>query len=205
MLLKKPLSLLSAACFIGCSVALYVYAGLGGDSITVFEEGIHTAFSVTMGMASYIYAAATFMVALLIGRKHLSILSVFYSLICGPSIDLFCSLLSPLQAFNGSIFVRIIILGFAILFTAISCSILIVNDFGMNALDATVVSISEKTKTEYSVVRTITDGLLMLSGYLMGGTVGLGTIPAVLLTGTVISQCCKILRKWIKNELRTAS
>ncbi len=52
MLLKKPLSLLSAACFIGCSVALYVYAGLGGDSITVFEEGIHTAFSVTMGMAS---------------------------------------------------------------------------------------------------------------------------------------------------------
>lgn len=199
MLLKKPLSLLSAACFIGCSVALYVYAGLGGDSITVFEEGIHTAFPVTMGMASYIYAAATFMVALLIGRKHLSILSVFYSLICGPSIDLFCSLLSPLQAFNGSIFVRIIILGFAILFTAVSCSILIVNDFGMNALDATVVSISEKTKTEYSIVRTITDGLLMFSGYLMGGTVSLGTIPAVLLTGTIIDRCCTMLRKWIKK------
>ena len=33
MFVKKLLSLLSAACFIGCSVALYVYAGLGGDSI----------------------------------------------------------------------------------------------------------------------------------------------------------------------------
>lgn len=197
MFVKKLLSLLSAACFIGCSVALYVYAGLGGDSITVFEEGIHTAFSVSLGMSSYIYAAVTFTLALLIGRKHLSIISIFYSLICGPSIDLFCGLLSPLQALSDSMIVRIIMLCFAILFTAISCSILIVSDFGMNTLDATVVSLSEKTKTKYSTVRTITDGLLMLSGYLMGGTVGLGTIPAVLLTGTVIDRCCTVLRKWI--------
>ena len=197
MFVKKLLSLLSAACFIGCSVALYVYAGLGGDSITVFEEGIHTAFSVSLGMSSYIYAATTFTIALLFGRKHLSILSVLYSLICGPSIDLFCGLLSPLQALSDSMIVRIIMLCFAILFTAISCSILIVSDFGMNALDATVVSLSEKTNTKYSTVRTITDGLLMLSGYLMGGTVGLGTIPAVLLTGTVIDRCCTVLRKWI--------
>ena len=168
-----------------------------GDSITVFEEGIHTAFSVSLGMSSYIYAATTFTIALLFGRKHLSILSVLYSLICGPSIDLFCGLLSPLQALSDSMIVRIIMLCFAILFTAISCSILIVSDFGMNALDATVVSLSEKTKTKYSTVRTITDGLLMLSGYLMGGTVGLGTIPAVLLTGTVIDRCCTVLRKWI--------
>lgn len=197
MFVKKLLSLLSAVCFIGCSVALYVYAGLGGDSITVFEEGIHTAFSVSLGMSSYIYAAVTFTLALLIGRKHLSIISIFYSLICGPSIDLFCGLLSPLQALSDSMIVRIIMLCFAILFTAISCSILIVSDFGMNTLDATVVSLSEKTKTKYSTVRTITDGLLMLSGYLMGGTVGLGTIPAVLLTGTVIDRCCTVLRKWI--------
>ena len=205
MLIKRLIPLLTSACFIGCSVALYVYAALGGDSITIFEQGLHSAFSVSMGLSSYIYAALTFPLALLIGRKHLSILSVVYSLICGPSIDIFCGLLSPLQSFTDSMAVRIIMQGFAILFTAISCSILIVNDFGMNALDATVVSISEKTKTEYSIVRTIADGVLMFTGYLMGGAVGLGTIPAVLLTGTVISQCCKILRKWIKNELRTVS
>lgn len=205
MLIKRLIPLLTSACFIGCSVALYVYAALGGDSITIFEQGLHSAFSVSMGLSSYVYAALTFSLALLIGRKHLSILSVAYSLICGPSIDIFCGLLSPLQSFTDSMAVRIIMQGFAILFTAISCSILIVNDFGMNALDAIVVSISEKTKTEYSIVRTIADGVLMFTGYLMGGAVGLGTIPAVLLTGTVISQCCKILRKWIKNELRTVS
>jgi uncharacterized protein len=83
----------------------------------------------------------------------------------------------------------------AIITTALSCAILICKESGVSTLDAVVLGVTDKTRCEYKVVRTITEILLFLFGILMGGKFGIGSIIAALTTGTLISIFVCILKK----------
>jgi len=185
-------ALLLSAVMLGISVDFYMFAGLGSDSITVFEDGIHAVFGVSMGAASYIYTLACLAVAALIARKYIGWTSIMFSALCGPSIDLFSRLLSPYLANAEFMPLRVALLCCAILLTACSCAILIRCRSGMNLLDAIVNGVSDKLGVSYRVTRTAADALLFITGCLMGGTYGIGSIPAVLLTGTAIDLFVKL-------------
>lgn len=56
-------------------------------------------------------------------------------------------------------------------------------DAGMNCLDALLYRLMDVTNFKYSYLRIAADIILTLSGCLMGGVFGLGTVLSVLLTG----------------------
>lgn len=185
-IIKNSLVILSACMFLGIAVNSYVLASLGGDSITVFEDGLHHTFGITMGNAALVYNIIFLVLAVLVSRKYVGILTALFSLLSGPFIDLFALIMNPLSQIS-SMGLRIIELAMGIFFTSLACALLIAADGGMNSLDAVDMKIAEKTGISYKVWRTLSDIALVITGYLMGGTVSFGTIPAVLLTGTVIS------------------
>ena len=187
-----PYMVLSAL-LIGLSVNLYIYAGFGSDSITIFEDGIHSAFNVSLGLASYIYAGFTLLLGFIIGRKYITIVSIANSFLCGPFIDLFGIFFTKIN--TNSLFIRIIFLILGIITTALSCAILIYKGSGTSSLDAIVLGVSDKTKLEYKIVRTITDITLFIAGILMKGQFGIGSIVATISTGTIINYLVKLLKK----------
>lgn len=187
-----PFMVLSAL-LIGLSVNLYIYAGFGSDSITIFEDGIHSAFNVSLGLASYIYAGFTLLLGFIIGRKYITIVSIANSFLCGPFIDLFGIFFTKIN--TNSLFIRIIFLILGIIATALSCAILIYKGSGTSSLDAIVLGVSDKTKLEYKIVRTITDITLFAAGILMHGQFGIGSIVATISTGTIINYLVKLLKK----------
>ena len=191
--LKIMPHLILSALLIGISVNLYIYASLGSDSITIFEDGLHNTLNVSLGAASYIYAFLTLILGLVVGKKYISWISIANSLLCGPFINLFGYVFQNITV--NSIVVRAIMLVFAILTTALSCAILIIKKSGTSTLDAVVIGIVDKTKCEYKIVRTLTDITLFILGILMGGKFGVGSIIATLITGTMIGVFVDVLQK----------
>ena len=187
-----PYMVLSAL-LIGLSVSLYIYAGFGSDSITIFEDGIHRTFNVSLGVASYIYAGFTLLLGFLLGRKYITIISIANSFLCGPFIDLFDIFFSKIN--STSLIMRLTLLIFGIITTALSCAILIYKGSGTSSLDAIVLGISDKFKLEYKIVRTITDITLFVAGIFMNGQFGIGSIVATISTGTIINCLVKLFKK----------
>ncbi len=195
----KNIAVILAACvFLGIAVNSYMLAGLGSDSITVFENGLNHTFGVTMGTAAMIYNIIFLAAAVFVSRKYVGVLTALFSLLSGPFIDLVGMVMKPLAAMNAMP-VRIIELAMGIIFTAMACGLLIAADGGMNSLDAIDAEIAEKTGISYKVWRTLSDIILVAAGWIMGGTVSFGTIPAVLLTGVAIS----FFAGWMKNAFFT--
>ena len=78
---------------------------------------------------------------------------------------------------------------------SLGLSLLIGCKLGMNALDSVIYKIKEITSIDYKIIRFITDILLTILGYLMGGIVGIGTIISIACTGLMIDTFTKIIKR----------
>ena len=86
----------------------------------------------------------------------------------------------------------------AVVFIALSATLLIVEGSGMNPYDSIATWISDQTGKSYKLIRTIMDVSLLLIGWLLGGQVGIGTILASLTTGILISYFVQTFKKVVK-------
>ena len=59
-------------------------------------------------------------------------------------------------------------------------------DLGVGAIDLISEIISRKSKMQYRLVRVIGDVAFVVIGFLLGGTVGVGTVVAAFLTGPTV-------------------
>ena len=190
----------------GVAVNCYITAGLGSDSVSVFQQGISHSLtalvqkinpdlSVSMGIAAYIYMAIVFIIDLFISRENIGWTTVLNALMLGTFIDLVGKWFKGFYTLTDALYFRMILLAMGILLVATSCVILIRLNKGKNALDAVAWGLTNRLKWPYRLVRICVDGILMGIGWLLGDKVGLGSIAAVFLTGPVIQLFLSILSK----------
>ena len=171
---------------IGVATCCYVRASLGGDSVAVFLEGLSTALGITLGTASWSLNIVLVSLAVLTARKHIGWTTVYSCILTGSFIDLADALLDPVFSLSGAVWFRWGIFLAGLLLLTLSCALMIRFCPGMSILDAIVTRLSEKLRISFRAVRMTIDAGLMLSGFLMGGVVGIGSVVAVLGTGPLI-------------------
>ncbi len=186
--------MVSALMFVLCIMG-FLYAGFGSDSITVFEDGLRSFFHISIGNAALIYNTAAFVLGVLFARKYMGWGSVVNGFLIGILLNILEPVFLPLFTLSDSLPFRIFLLVFALLACSAACGLLIVGDAGMNCLDAIVTAVSDRIKIQFRYTRILVDAGLMLTGYLLGGTVGIGSIVAVLCLGPMISFAVSIFRK----------
>ncbi|MBW9212026.1 MULTISPECIES: YitT family protein [Terrabacteria group] len=175
-----------SAIFCGLSINLYLKAGIGSDCITVFEDGLHHTLGISVGWASILYSCVFITLAYLFARRYLGLSSILFSILVGPAIDWLQPCMNLLPNSNY-LFVQILLVLLAIFFIALSASLLILEENGMNPYDSVATALSLHFNLPYKLIRTMMDFLLFLIGWALGGRVGLGTIVASLLTSSMIS------------------
>ncbi len=124
-------------------------------------------------------------------------------MICGgPIIDFFNWILGPLFAGEVHFAVKVIVnvIGCAIL--AFGMTIVIKSEAGTGPNDLVAIVISDKLKFKFSVVRVIVDLSFAGIGFLLGGTIGLGTIICAFVVGPVAGLFMPFNEKWIKNLVK---
>lgn len=171
---------------IGAATCCYVRAGLGGDSVAVFLDGLSSFAGVTLGTASWLFNLVLLTAAFLIARKKLGWTSIYNSLLCGLFVDLANWALDPVLGFSDGLVFRWVLLLSGLLMLGMACALMMLYCPGMSVLDAITAGLSERLHCSYRVMRIGIDMILMGTGWFIGGTVGLGTIVAVIGTGPLI-------------------
>lgn len=171
---------------IGAATCCYVRAGLGGDSVAVFLEGLTHALGISLGAASWLLNIVLLTLGFLAARRHMGWTTVFGSVFTGLFVDLADALLEPVFGLSGALWYRGLIFLAGLLLLTEACALMIRFCPGMSIMDAIVTRLSERTGISFRTIRILIDTIMMFSGWLMGGMVGIGTVAAVLCTGPLI-------------------
>ena len=170
-------------------VTLFLQADLGSDPFNVMIQGIFRkipwpeGWPVTHGRVHMVISFLIILILLILDRSYVRIGTLLCMVLGGPIIDMFTLVLERVIN-NGSPFgwrVACLVLGCVIL--AFGMTIVIKSQAGTGPNDLAAVVISDKARWKFGIVRIAVDVCFALAGFLLGGTVGLGTIICAFLVG----------------------
>ena len=191
---KRIIIFLIGLSIIQFGVALFLRMNIGSDPFTVFTQGLantlnNLGVNATTGTANRIILIVLFSIILLLNKSHIKIGTMICVVGVGPIIDLGVSMVSilPVESYNYLLKMFLIALGCFII--AIGFSMLSATKVGVAPNDIIPFIIKERTNWEYRWIRIVMDAVLLISGFMLGGTVGVGTIIAMATTGHFIQLC----------------
>ena len=167
-------------------VTLFLLANLGSDPFNVMIQGLQRLVpALTHGTVHVAVSLLIILVLLVVDRSYVRIGTFLCMILGGPIIDVFNLLLSGLVNAQSPMAARVIavVLGCGIL--AFGMTIVIKSQAGTGPNDLVAVVLSDKTKWKFGPVRIGVDVLFALTGFLLGGTVGLGTLICMAVVGPV--------------------
>ncbi len=182
-------------------VTLFLLSRLGADPFNVLVEGLFRSASRLTGLAFLTHGRIHIMISFLIilvllfvDRSYIKMGTVLCMVFGGPIIDVFTLLLSPLSGMDA-LLPRALMLVAGCVILAFGMTVVIKSDAGTGPNDLVSVVISDKTGRPFGAVRVAVDVFFVVTGALLGGTFGPGTIVCAVLVGPVagvflpVSEC----------------
>ena len=200
--------------FIGLTIAhlgvtLFLLANLGADPFNVFVQGIFRTTSQIPGWPLQTHGnthiAICFLIILallIIDRTYIKIGTVLCMIFGGPIIDFFTAILSgPFENVN-SLVLKIVVNGLGCVILAFGMTIVMKSDAGTGPNDLVGIVISDKLKKNFGVIRIIVDVSCVVIGFILGGSLGIGTLICAFLVGPVANIFLPFNEKWINNVVK---
>lgn len=173
-------------------VTLFLLADLGADPFNVLVQGVfRTVQGITgwkMLTHGYTHVAISVLIilVLLVADKSYIKIGTLLCMVCGgPIIDFFTALLSFFFETERVFSVKLAVLAIGCVILAFGMTIVMKSDAGVGPNDLVAVVLSDKLKKKFSIVRIVVDVSFVVIGFLLGGSVGIGTIVCACLVGPV--------------------
>lgn len=200
VLIKKMILAFLGDVLIGVGIGLNSCAGLGNDPISVFSDGLHKFFNISMGLAVNITAYTLLVVVLIFGRKYINIGTLINVLPLGFFVNLGVGMYSGLNIYAGGLAFRSITVLAACAFLYFGTALFITVDIGQDTWTGFAMLLRDRTGVEYKLIRVALDVSSLVIGYLLSGTVGIATILSAVLGGPTIQMFCKLIKKYVRTE-----
>ena len=162
--------------------ALLIKSSLGVTPWTVFAEGVAKNFEISIGLATFLVSISILILWIPL-RQKIGIGTISNAIIIAFTIDLFVYLLPQSTNILLSIFEMI----FGILLVGIGSGIYLITNLGPGTRDGLMKGISENFQKPIYIIRLSIEIIVVILGWLLGGTVGLGTLMFAILIGPVVS------------------
>ena len=190
-------------------VTLFLLADLGADPFNVLVQGVFKCIQkltdsslITHGRVHVAISIIIILILLFTDKSYIRIGTLICMCFGGPIIDMFTVLLSPVFSTLVSLTAKIIINALGCCILAFGMTIVIKSEAGTGPNDLVAVVISDKLHKKFSIVRIIVDFCFAGIGYLLGGTVGLGTIICAFIVGPVAGVFMPFNEKWIRKTVK---
>lgn len=173
---------------VGTGVAFNAAAALGNDPVGIVYDGIRNAAHLSagqLGTASNIVNIVLVAAVFCWGRRYISIGTFIYLIPYGFVVDwggrlyqlLFHSRQLPVRIAGATAGCLLLYTGVAIYITA---------DVGLDPFTGFVMTIKDRVKKEFQVVKICFDLCCILCGVLLGGKLGVITVVTAVLAGPLI-------------------
>jgi uncharacterized membrane protein YczE len=171
----------------GFSMAVMVRAGLGLDPWDVFHQGLSLKTGMTIGTASAVVGVAV-LCAWVPLRNRPGIGTVANVIVIAVTVDAGLAILPT----PTSLPIRIAMMVGAVVLNAISTVLYIGAGLGPGPRDGLMTGLVVRTGLSVRLVRTSIEATVLAVGWLLGGTVGVGTVLYALGIGPLVQFFVRI-------------
>lgn len=167
-----------------------IHSNLGLSPWGVFHQGISKKIGISFGQTSIIVSMLLVLVVSFMGLK-VGIGTICNMLFIGIMVDVidFFRLIPEASSINQGIMMMIL----SMLFNAIGSFLYISCGLGCGPRDGLMSVLTSKTNLPVGVIRAAIEGSVFLIGWMLGGTVGIGTVLNVFGIGVFINMFYKIM------------
>ncbi len=169
-------------------VTLFLLANLGTDPFNVLIQGLTRSvngagLAITHGTVHIAVCLLIILILLIVDRSYIGIGTVICMVCGGPIIDFFTMLLNPIFEGGVPFVIRLAVNLAGCVILALGMTIVIKSEAGTGPNDLVAVVISDKIKKPFGIIRVLVDLFFTLTGFALGGTVGIGTVICAFLVG----------------------
>ncbi len=185
-------------------VTLFLISSLGTDTFTVFAAGISHITGISVGLCHSGIQCVLIVLMILFTKGYIKTGSFICCLLGGPIIDVFNWLLGRFVNEDSPFILRLAVMALGCVILAIGMALVIVSDAGTGPNDLVAVILTDKLKKfQFRTVRICCDLFFIIVGWLLGGTVGIGTVTAAFLVGPVAQVFLPVHRRNIERVLES--
>ncbi|WP_433564467.1 YczE/YyaS/YitT family protein [Nocardia sp. CA-151230] len=181
MLLRRLIALYVGLWLYGFSMAVMIRAALGLDPWDVFHQGVADQVPLSFGTVVAIMGAAV-LLAWIPLRQWPGLGTVSNVVVIGVSVDAGLWLLPELHALP----IRIAAMGAAVVLNAIATVLYIGAGMGPGPRDGLMTGLVRRTGKPVWVIRTGLEATVLSVGWILGGSVGVGTVVYAFAIGPLI-------------------
>lgn len=183
--LKKSLICVIGVFGVGLAMACVIRANLGADPVTLLMNGIGKITGKGPGFGVNVVNAVLLLFLLLVNRRMIYYGTVITTLLMGVFTDLGGAILNSFLPADPGILVNWILLIFGVCLLGASIAFYITVDFGVAAVDGTVLTVQKWEKRSYKVANWTVYIVALAIGMLLGEVPGLGTLVGLFIPGIV--------------------
>ncbi|WP_354154689.1 MULTISPECIES: hypothetical protein [unclassified Arthrobacter] len=181
MMTRRILQLLIGLAMYGISLAMFIRAGLGLDPWDVFHQGLAGKTGLSIGT---VVIVVSFLVLLLWIplRQRPGFGTLSNAVLVGVFADVGLALIPQITQLGG----QIGMLGGAVLLNGVASACYIGARFGPGARDGLMTGLARRTGWSVRTSRTGIEVVVLGAGWLLGGSVGVGTVLYALAIGPLV-------------------
>lgn len=196
-MLRRLLQLFIGLTLYGVSTAMFVRADLGADPWNVFHLGVANLVSMNIGVV-IIAVGVMVLLAWIPLRQRPGFGTLSNVIMIGLAADVALVVIPGFE----SLMARSGLLVSAVILNGLATSLYIGAGFGAGPRDGLMTGIHARTGWPVRRIRTAIEVSVLLIGWLLGGTVGVGTVLYALAIGPLIQICLPWFRHQPQSRIR---
>lgn len=170
----------------GFSVGMFDFSDFGMDPFQVFAHGVWMKTPLDFGNLYVIVNAIMLIAVFFLDKKKIGLGTLINLFLLGYIAD-FSSGLFKSMISSPTIVIRAIILVVAVIIMCIGSSLYFTAALGVSTYDAVALMMSEKKKWKFQYCRVGCDLVCVIIGFVLGATVGVGTLFTAFFMGPFIA------------------
>ena len=186
-------------------VTLFLLTELGSDPFNVLIQGLSRTINhplLSHGRVHLLVSLLIVLVLLAADRHYIGVGTLLCMALGGPIIDVYSAWFSPFIRGDAPLGLRLPLLVIGCVILAFGMTIVIRSEAGTGPNDLVAVVLSEKLSKPFGPVRVAVDLVFALSGYMMGGTVGIGTLICAFVVGPAAQVFMPLSRRLVEFCLK---
>lgn len=186
---RRITQLIAGLFFYGFAIAMMIRAGLGVSPWDVLTQGLSLNTGIGFGWMTNIIGAFVLLLWIPI-RQRPGIGTVANVLLIGPSVEVGLAVLPRVDA----LWAQVLLFAGGLALLAIATGLYIGARFGPGPRDGLMTGIHRRWGWRIWIVRTVIEVSVLAVGWVLGGTVGVGTAAFALLVGPMVGVTLPLLR-----------
>ncbi len=191
-IVKESLFVRTIKYFVGVSitalgVVIIFNANLGSSASATLTQGLGLFLKVSPGTANIFMNVVFLTLALLFDRKRIGLGTLFSTFAFGLSINMWSSIIGESFMFPN-LYGKIALCIVGIIIESYGLSYYMKSSLGYGSMELVADLLSKTFKITFAKSKQFMDFTLMVTGIILGGTIGIGTVLGVVLIGYFVDR-----------------